>query len=137
MKSHRYEQLYHGYKIIVDLWKKKYQGKAFFGVNNWGSKKALSAEGATTDEVLLMLQTLVDERNEIEGRNTLKLHQDYLASIGKSGCGYSSDGRPRNPPQWHCFNCNSHFDRFMGLLCLSCNTEVCPNCGACHCGIVF
>lgn len=134
MKTSRHEEIYHGYRVVVGPWKGKYKERAFYGTSNWNSERTLSLVGRSYEEVHLKLCALIDEKNKIEGRDAVHLHQAFVDSLRKPNHGRSTEGRPRNPAKWHCYSCGSHFDGFMGLLCNGCGTEACPNCGACHCG---
>lgn len=117
MNTSRHEEIYHGYKVVVGFWKGKYKGRAFYGTYNWTFERKLGVVGRSSKEVHLKLRALIDEKNKIEGRDAVHLHQAFLDSIRKPSRGRSTEGRPRNPDKWHCYSCGSHFDGFMGLLC--------------------
>lgn len=134
MVTERINQIYHGYKIVVTLWHGKYQGKAYFGTTQWNNSKSFKAIGISLESALISIREKVDLINLEEGRDSVALHKAYLSSIGKPYQGYLAEGRTRTPTKWKCFSCESHFDGFMGILCTACQTEACPNCGACHCG---
>ena len=130
----RYESIYHGFRLIADHWKGKHQGRAYFGLSPQIHKsKTLSASGESIEDVVKQLKSCVDLFNLQENRGHANLHIEYLASIGKVFIGYVGE-MPRKLPEWHCYLCHSKFNEFQGLRCTGCGAEVCPNCGACHCG---
>ena len=133
--TQRYENLYHGYKIIADHWKGKIQGRAYFGCSNDADKsKTISSIGSSIEDVVQKLKEHIDELNLQQGRCHEQLHKEYLESIGKRFNGYIDGEMPRSLPEWHCYSCKTEFAEFQGLRCAGCGAEVCPHCGTCHCG---
>lgn len=133
--TQRYENLYHGFKLIADQWKGKYQGRAYFGCSKVvDQSKTISALGASIEDVVQNLKAQDDALNFKNGRSHEQLHKEYLESIGKKFKGYKDGEMPRSDPEWHCYSCKTEFTEFQGLRCAGCGAEVCPHCGTCHCG---
>lgn len=133
--NQRYENQYHGFNLIADQWKGKYQGRAYFGRTKEVDKsKTISAFGSSIEDVVQNLKEQVDAFNLQISRNHKQLHREYLESIGKRFEGYIDSEMPRNDPNWHCYSCKNEFEKFQGLRCVACGAEVCPHCGKCHCG---
>lgn len=116
-------------------WQEEFRAKAYRGLSSfeWKNEDSLSTSGDSIEDALTKIKTCVDERNNTEGITHATMHLSYLRQAHLPFRGHSTESRIRSEPHWKCFKCDSHFDEFMGLLCSACNTEVCPNCGACHC----
>ena len=133
--NQRHESLYHGYQLIADLYKGKYQGRGFFGYSKVvDASKTISAVGSSIEDVVLKLKSQVDQLNLDQGRGHEQLHKDYLERIGGKFKGYLDGDMPRRKAEWHCYSCTTKFAKFQGLRCAACGAESCPHCGTCHCG---
>lgn len=133
--TQRYENLYHGFKIIADYWKGKFQGRAYYECyKDVDKSKLISSLGSSIEDVVQKLKVQIDELNLQHGWGHEQLHKEYLESIKKRFSGYIDGEMPRSQAEWHCYSCKAEFAEFQGLRCANCGSEACPHCGTCHCG---